>query len=249
MTEQCAQNCAPSRRAIVAAHALGSPSLALCYAVQFETALRQWDAAGQWYPLAGPAICPVVDGSSKWAGLEWRHIGQDLLLARPAVRDLPSKTRGSTSAEILIDLSLCPMGLDEVVQMPPEARSALIVNEHTGLPDTDMQFRRALRQVRAAAGRPRGLWSRDVRAPAITEGRRGGPSTTTRRRSPGTSTAGSRLRSTTGSAWRPGGASPPRASIGAAAPSPPERSGSVPRKDLGTRGASSCVAYGKRTAC
>ena len=158
------------RRAIAAAHALGRSSLALCYAVQFETALRQWDATRQWYPLADPTLCPVVDGQQKWAGLEWRHIGEDGLL-----RYVPSKTRGSSGAEVLIDLSLCPMALEQMARVPAAARSGpLIVNERTGLPYTDMQFRRAWRHVRAAAGLPRELWSRDLRASAITEGRRGG---------------------------------------------------------------------------
>ena len=37
-------------QAIEAALALDRRSAALCYAIQFETALRQWDGAGQWYP-------------------------------------------------------------------------------------------------------------------------------------------------------------------------------------------------------
>lgn len=158
------------RRAIAAAHAIGRPSLALCYAVQFETALRQWDAAGQWYPLNDPTLCSVVDGTRKWAGLEWRHIGDDGLL-----RYTPSKTRGSSGAEVLIDLSLCPMVLEEIARVPETARSGpMIVNERTALPWGDMEFRRTWRRVREAAGLPPELWSRDLRASAITEGRRGG---------------------------------------------------------------------------
>lgn len=158
------------RRAIAAAHAMGRPSLALCYAVQFETALRQWDAAGQWYPLSDPTICPVVHGQSKWAGLEWRHIGEDMVL-----RYTPSKTRASSGAEVLIDLRMCPMVLEELARVPAEARSGpLIVNEASGLPYMDQQFHSAWKRVRTAAGLPPELWSRDLRASAITEGRGGG---------------------------------------------------------------------------
>ncbi|MFB0491238.1 integrase [Methylobacterium sp. OAE515] len=158
------------RNAIAAAHAMGRPSLALCYAVQFETALRQWDAAGQWYPLADPTICPVVYGQHKWAGLEWRHIGEDLVL-----RYTPSKTRASSGAEVVIDLRLCPMVLEEMARIPDEARSGpLIVNEATKLPFTDQQFLSAWKRVREAAGLPPELWSRDLRASAITEGRGAG---------------------------------------------------------------------------
>jgi integrase len=161
------------RRAIAAAHALGRPSLALCYAVQFETALRQWDAAGQWYPLQDPAICPVVYGQHKWAGLEWRHIGEDLVL-----RYTPSKTRTSSGVEVVIDLRLCPMVLKEMEGVPLDARSGpLIINEATGRPFTDPQFSAAWRRVRATAGLPLELWSRDLRASAITEGRGAGAMT------------------------------------------------------------------------
>ncbi|KTS03761.1 hypothetical protein SB2_24580 [Methylobacterium radiotolerans] len=158
------------RRAIAAAHALDRPSLALCYAVQFETALRQWDVSGQWYPLQDPTICSIVYGQSKWAGLEWRHIGEDLVL-----RYTPSKTRASSGAEVLIDLRLCPMVLEELARVPDEARSGpLIVNEVSGLPYRDQQFLSAWKRVRTAAGLPAELWSRDLRASAITEGRGGG---------------------------------------------------------------------------
>lgn len=161
------------RRAIAAAHAMGRPSLALCYAIQFETALRQWDAAGQWYPLEDPAICPVVHGQSKWAGLEWRHVGEDLVL-----RYVPSKTRASSGAEVVIDLRLCPMVLEELARVPAAARSGpVVVNEATGRPYAGQQFLSAWQRVRMAAGLPRGLWSRDLRASAITEGRGGGAMT------------------------------------------------------------------------
>ena len=158
------------RRAITAAHVLKRPSLGLAYAVQFETALRQWDVTGQWYPLGDATLCSVVDGGRKWAGLEWRHIGEDGLL-----RYTPSKTRGSSGAEVLIDLSLCPMVLQEIARVPVEARAGpLIVCERTRLPWLDVDFRRTWRRVREVAGLPAELWSRDLRASAITEGRRGG---------------------------------------------------------------------------
>ncbi|MCJ2134938.1 integrase [Methylobacterium sp. J-026] len=160
-------------RAIAAAHALKRPSLALAYAVQFETALRQWDVTGQWYPLKDPTICAVVHGQHKWAGLEWRHIGEDLVL-----RYTPSKTRTSSGAEVVIDLRLCPIVLEEIARVPVEERyGPLIINGATGLPFTDPQFAAGWRRVRSAAKLPRELWSRDLRASAITEGRGGGAMT------------------------------------------------------------------------
>ncbi len=50
----------------------------------------------------------------------------------------------------------------------------MIVSERSGLPWIDHDFRRSWRRVRELAGLPPELWSRDLRASAITEGRRGG---------------------------------------------------------------------------
>lgn len=156
--------------AIRTALEMGYRSAALCYAIQFETALRQWDAAGQWYPLTSPVMCTVIDGTRKWAGLEWRNIGADLIL-----RYVPTKTRNSSGAEVTIDLRLCPMALELLEATPEEARSGpIVVNEDTGRPYTQHQFERRWKAVRAAAKLPDSLWSRDLRASAITEARGGG---------------------------------------------------------------------------
>lgn len=153
-----------------AAHALGRGSAALAYAIQFETALRQWDVAGQWHPLQSVLPSAVIDCSRKWSGLEWRHIGEDLIL-----RYTPSKTQGTSGAEVTIDLRLCPMVIEEIERVPVEKRNGpVIVFERTALPYTQDQFERLWRKVRQAAGLPPKLWSRDLRASAITEGRGGG---------------------------------------------------------------------------
>ncbi len=135
-------------------------------------AFREVDRHGKLgeAPLDGRAVARILYGEHKWAGLEWRHIGEDLVLLYT-----PSKTRASSGAEVVIDLRLCPMVLEEMARVPDEARSGpLIVNEATALPFTDQQFLSAWKRVRVAAGLPVELWSRDQRASAITEGRGGG---------------------------------------------------------------------------
>jgi hypothetical protein len=152
-----------------AAHAIGSPSRALAYALQFETVLRQWDVIGQWYPLAEPFPSAVIRGDRKWVGLSWSHIDDDLVL-----RYRPTKTESTSGADVVIDLKLCPMVLEEMAHVPPEGRSGpVIVSETTGLPYTADQYQHGWTRVRKVAGLPKELWARDLRASGITEARAG----------------------------------------------------------------------------
>jgi integrase len=52
----------------------------------------------------------------------------------------------------------------------------IIICERTGIPYAQAQFRKGWRNDRAAAELPAKLWSRDLRASAITESRAGGVS-------------------------------------------------------------------------
>ncbi len=157
-------------KARLAAHANRAPSRALAYAIQFETALRQCDVIGQWYDLDYPVISAVVSGNQKWVGLEWKDIGSDLVL-----RYKPSKTVSSSEATVVLDLTLCPMVLEEIARTPEEMRvGPMIINERSGLPYRAPHFEYGWRKDFAAAGLPRKLWARDLRASAVTEGRRAG---------------------------------------------------------------------------
>jgi integrase len=154
-----------------AAHEAGRPSRALCYALQFETVLRQWDVRGQWVPLSAPVLSDVVDGQDKWIGLRWEHIGADLVL-----RYRPSKTSGTTGAEIVADLTKCPMVLEEIALLEGTRVGPMIVHEATGRPYRESAWERGWRKDRKAAGLPTTLWNRDLRASAITEARAGNAS-------------------------------------------------------------------------
>lgn len=159
-------------RLIEQAHIAERPSLALCFALQFETTLRLWDVKGQWYPLSDRRVSAVADGKGKWDGLQWRHLGADGIL-----RYTPSKTEDTTAREVVIDLSLCPMALAEIARVPEANRSGpVIVNERTGMPYRDQAFDEAWKRIRFRAGLPKTLWCRDLRASAVTEARQAGAS-------------------------------------------------------------------------
>jgi hypothetical protein len=153
-----------------AAHARGAASRALCYAIQFETVLRQWDVRGQWVPLDYRVPSTVIDGGRKWIGSQWHHIGPDLVL-----RYKPTKTDGTTDAEVVVDLKLCPMVLEEMRHIPSEQRSGpVIVNEQTGQPYQHRTWEKAWQKDKKDASLPTTLWNRDLRASGISEARAGG---------------------------------------------------------------------------
>lgn len=171
-----ARNSAPTADDIAAAreaaHATGQHSLALAYAIQFETSIRQWDVIGEWLPLSDPAVSSVLAYNQKWVGLDWSMIDADLIL-----RLTPSKTRTRTGAAVEIDLKLCPMVLEEIVRIPHEARvGPIVVSEKTSLPWLAQNYRYAWRKIRKAAGIGAHVWNRDIRAGGLTEARKGGAS-------------------------------------------------------------------------
>lgn len=154
-----------------AAHANGAPSRALAYALQFETTLRQWDVTGQWFPLSDPRPSAVLGYGEKWIGPTWSDIGADGVL-----RVTPTKTEDTSEARIVVDLTACPMVVEEIAKIIPAARRGgpLIVAEKTGLPYRYETFRDAWRRDANAAGIPAKVWNRDLRAGGVTEGGQAG---------------------------------------------------------------------------
>ncbi len=154
-----------------AAHELGKPSLALAYAFQFETVLRQWDVIGRWVELSDPTKSAVLGYGRKWVGLSWEHIDDRMILTIT-----PNKTEETSGAVVVIDLTLCPMILEEMAHVPADKRSGPIIrDERTSLPYFGAVFRDWWRRdIRRLAGIPTNVWNRDLRAGGITEGRRGG---------------------------------------------------------------------------
>lgn len=174
---------APTAEQIVAvraaAHAHGAPLRALAYAIQFETTLRQWDVIGQWLPLSDKKPSALISGGWKWVGPTWAAIDKNLIMAKI----VPTKTEGTTGAEVSFDLSACPMVCEELAKIPEDQREGpLIKNPNTGMPYMEQAWRNGWRKDAEAAGLPTKMWNRDIRAGSVTEGGRAGASKDDRRK-------------------------------------------------------------------
>jgi integrase len=168
---------APTAAEIVAvrqaAHDLGHPLAALAYALQFECTMRQWDVIGKWVPLDYKRASLIIDRQRKWLGPMYSQIDDNLIM-----RYTPSKTQFTSGAQVTIDLRHCPMVLAELLKVPESARRGpLIVNPGTGYPYTQNYFQELWRKAAKLAGIRVEIWSRDLRAGAVTEARQGAAQT------------------------------------------------------------------------
>lgn len=158
-----------------AAHGDGRSSLALAYALAFETTLRLWDVVGQWMPMDRPEISDVVDPdrNEKWVGVRWEDIDDGLRISYT-----PTKTADRTGLAISYPLHMAPMVLEELGHWPDEKRRGpIVINEKTGLPYRETQYQARWRKDRKAAGIPLSVWARDLRASGISEARAANAST------------------------------------------------------------------------
>lgn len=90
------------------------------------------------------------------------------------LRLTPEKTAGTSGMTVAIDLRECPMVMDELSHIPPGRRTGpLIVSERTGLPYA-RTFSECWRRDANAAGVPKTVWNRDLRAGGVTEAREAG---------------------------------------------------------------------------
>jgi hypothetical protein len=150
-----------------AAHDLGEPRGALCYAIQFEGAIRQWDVRGQWLPLSDPRPSAIIRKGEKWIGPTWANVDASLIM-----RWTPTKTEDTSGEKIVIDFRACPMVMEELELVPESERSGpLIVRGKTAMPYTRRGFEELWAKVRKAAAIPSDVWNRDLRASGSTEAR------------------------------------------------------------------------------
>ena len=153
-----------------AAHDLGQPRAALCYAMQFEGAIRQWDVRGQWLPLSDKQPSSIIRNGEKWRGPTWANIDSNLIL-----RWTPTKTEDTSGEQIVIDFAACPMVVEELALVPEDQRRGpLITDTKTGQPFSRRGFEEFWAKVRKAAGIPSDVWNRDLRASGTTEARAAG---------------------------------------------------------------------------
>jgi hypothetical protein len=144
------------------AHEMGSPSIALAQAFQFDMMLRQKDVIGEYVPMAEPGLSDVIYAGQKWLyGIRWEEID-----ANQVLRHITSKRQ----KPVEVQMALAPMVLEELALMGalPE-RGPIVLNEHTGRPWNDLTFRRRWREIATAAGVPTNIRNMDTRAGAISE--------------------------------------------------------------------------------
>lgn len=161
------------------AHELSFPSMALAQAFQFETALRQKDVIGEWWPdedyrsernrLRVARGLPPIRVETWTSGLVFgTHISPTLIMVKPT-----SKSHFKKLA--ISDLSLCPMVMAEFSKIPADQRiGAVIINELTGNPYRESTFRARWRTIADAACIPADHCSMHSRHGAITEGSEAG---------------------------------------------------------------------------
>lgn len=158
---------------IAKAHKLGTPSIALAQAIQFETGLRQTDVIGQWTGKGEDA---------RWhSGLVWQQIGTDGVL---------SLSTSKTGATVTHDILKMPLVKAEIDRIEKDRRiGPLIIDERSGRPYLHTEFSKQWRKVANAAGVPSTVWNRDSRAGALSEGDEAGATLNDLQRTAGHTTA------------------------------------------------------------
>jgi hypothetical protein len=153
-------------------------SLALATALQFETTLRQKDVIGEWEPIAEATHrSQYVIGKHQWAnGLTWAHISPKMILSK-------ATTKSGEQTVVTFDLTLMPLVLDVLADIPEPRVGPLIIDENTGRPYTN--FAREWRVIADMAGIPRSVRNMDARAGGLTEAGEAGASLSDARRTAG----------------------------------------------------------------
>jgi hypothetical protein len=144
------------------AHRKGMHSIALAQAFQFDCLMRQRDVIGEYVPGNEPGTSDVLSGNSKWLrGLRWSEIDQNWIMRHTTSKKLKP---------LVIDLRMCPMVAEELERLPSiPIGGPVIVNEATGAPYRDAQFRLSWRAIATELGIPKDVRNMDSRAGGITE--------------------------------------------------------------------------------
>lgn len=155
---------------IKTALAHGRRSLALATAIQFDCAMRQKDVIGEWLdiPPSGAASNYILNRQQWLNGITWADISDEWQFYKITTK---------TGQEVAHDLTLCPMVMDIITQIPEAERiGPLIIDEKSDRPYADRCYSPAWRAIADLAGLPKDLWSMDARAGAATEAANAGSS-------------------------------------------------------------------------
>lgn len=178
--EHCKAICAEAMK--IAPDRVPFGSMALGQAMMFDCGLRQKDVIGEWVRREEPGITDVVRGEWKWIiGARWEEVDDRLIWTHRLSKSVRGKDNimrqdaGKTEAFDLRDYPLVMAHLralartDIIQRSQLPASGPMIVCELTGLPWTQVNWRRHWRMVARAAGVPDEIQNRDSRAGAATE--------------------------------------------------------------------------------
>lgn len=152
-----------------AAHRAGYPSIALGQAIMTDFGWRQKDAIGGYEPRGtkDDESDIVVARWGQWLrGVRWEELGGDMVF-----RHVTSKKQKLSEPPVLyatqvmeeLRAAFCPNGERLTRERLPK-RGAVIINEDSGHPYTDSQWRNRWRKIATAAGVPKNVQNRDSRA-------------------------------------------------------------------------------------
>ena len=152
----------------------GNLHFALGTLLQFELALRAADVRGLWL-RDGRAGTGIRRNGRRWAdGLTWDMVGDNF----SSITKVISKTASSRPEPVFFDLTPLPKVRELLAQVSEinNVGPVIISTTRDNMPYTSSGWRFAWNRYRDAAGVPRNIQVRDLRAGAITEAKQLGAS-------------------------------------------------------------------------
>lgn len=155
---------------IAAAKAGGHHGFAMGLLIQWHLTLRAVDVRGQWLRFAGDRS-GITRGAFRWQdGLTWDMIDRDIT----TLTKTPSKTEDAMPDALEWDLTLVPDLRAELLAVPVAKRVGPVIIDPNGLPYRRDTWADLWRTYADAAGVPKAVQIRDVRAGAINDAKRKG---------------------------------------------------------------------------
>lgn len=154
---------------VTEANRIGRASIALGQGMMWDFGWRQTDAIGEYIGRHEPDVSTI--GPTRYGkyvrGVRWENLADDLVLRHvTSKRDTESEIPILYAPLVLQQLRLM-FGSVERSALP--ARGPMIVNEKTGWPYPDWQFREDWREIADAVGIPKQVQNRDSRAGRATD--------------------------------------------------------------------------------
>ncbi|SFN95578.1 hypothetical protein SAMN05216573_1327 [Bradyrhizobium sp. Rc3b] len=123
--------------------------------MQYEFSLPQRVVIGEWVSMLDIGESDIISNELKWlTGLRWEDVDGDMIFRSYIDGD-----------EAALDLKQTKMVLEELQKIYGGVlpkRGPIIINEHSGLPYTGVEYRRQWRRIADYAGIPKDIRNSDV---------------------------------------------------------------------------------------